>query len=151
MPFIVKQYFAKDINFWDKTDKLLFKIWGDFRWGFLAIFVTFGSILIPLINPAYRSSVLSVNLPIISSWILTAAFLGLFATIYVHEKLVPPRPKKWSLFQRIWSFLQWLLVPVILITISSLPAIDAQTSLMFGRRLEFRVTNKARLLEGDKW
>jgi len=43
--------------------------------------------------------------------------------------------------------MQWLLVPIILITISSLPAIDAQTSLMFGRKLEFRVTNKARLLE----
>lgn len=147
VPFIIKQYFKKEIDFWDKTDKLVFKIWGDLKWGFLAIFVTFGSILIPLINPEFKTSVLSVNLPIISSWILTGAFSGLFLTIFVHEKVVPKRPKNWSIFTRIFSYIQWLLIPIILITISSLPAIDAQTSLMFGKRLEFRVTNKIRLLE----
>jgi len=147
IPYIVKQYFTKEINFWDKTDKVLFKIWGDLKWGFLAIFVTFGSLLIPLINPQFKASVLSVNLPIISSWILTVTFFALFVTIFVHEKTAPPRPKDWSIFKKIWSYFQWMLIPLILITISSLPAIDAQTSLMFGRKLEFRVTNKARLLE----
>ncbi len=147
IPFIIKQYFQKEIDFWDKTDKVLFKIWGDLKWGFLALFVTFGSLLIPVVNPNFKASVLSVNLPIVSSWILTAAFLGLSATIFVHERVVPKRPVGWSIFRRIWSYMQWLLVPIILITISSLPAIDAQTSLMFGRKLEFRVTNKARLLE----
>ncbi len=147
IPFIVKQYFTQDIDYWDNTDKVLFKIWGDLKWGFLAIFVTFGSLFIPIINPNFKASVLSVNLPIISSWILSAAFLGLFATIYVHEKTVPKRPANWSLFKKIWSYIQWLLVPIILVTISSIPAIDAQTSLMFGKRLEFRVTNKSRLLK----
>lgn len=147
IPFIVKQYFTKEIDFWDKTDRVLFKIWGDLKWGFLAIFVTFGSLLIPLVNPSFRASVLSVNLPIVSSWILTVTFFGLFATIYAHEKTVPKRPTSWSLFKIVWSYLQWLLIPLILITISSFPAIDAQTSLMFGKKLEFRVTNKARLLE----
>lgn len=147
IPFIVKQYFKKEVDFWDKTDKLIFVIWGYLKWGFLAIFITFGSLLIPLVNPNFKESVLSINLPIVSSWILTAAFLGLFATIYVHEKTAPKRPASWSFFKKIWSYIQWLLVPIILITISSIPAIDAQTSLMFGKRLEFRVTNKARLAE----
>lgn len=147
IPFIVKQYFTKEIDFWDKTDRVLFKIWGDLKWGFLAIFVTFGSLLIPLINPQFRASALSVNLPIVSSWILTATFFGLFATIFVHEKTAPKRPANWSLFKKIWSYTQWLLIPLILITISSLPAIDAQTALMFGKKLEFRVTRKTRQLK----
>lgn len=147
IPFIIKQYFVKEIDFWDKTDKLIFNIWGYLKWGFLAIFVTFGSLVVTLVNPNFKSSVLAVNLPIVSSWILTTAFIGLFATIFVHEKTTPKRPKNWSVFKKIWSYIQWLLVPIILITISSLPAIDAQTSLMFGKKLEFRVTNKARLLE----
>lgn len=150
LPFIVSQYFKRtDIDFWDKTDKLFFVIWTNLKWGTLALFITFGGILIPYINPDYKASVLSINLPIVSSWILTAAFLGLFATIYVHEKTVPPRPKKWGIITRIWSYIQWLLVPVVLITISTIPAIDAQTSLMFGKYLEFRVTRKARALTGD--
>ena len=148
IPFIVEQYFKRtDVDFWDKTDKLFFVMWGNLKWGTLALFITFGGILIPYINPTYRESVLSVNLPIVSSWILTAAFLGLFATIYVHEKLSPPRPKSWGIITRFWSYIQWLLVPVVLITISTLPAIDAQTSLMFGKYLEFRVTNKARTVK----
>lgn len=145
MPYIVREYFKRtDIDFWDKTDKLFFVIWANLKWGTLALFITFGGLLIPYINPAYRESVLSINLPITSSWILTAAFVGLFATIYVHEKTVPPRPKSWGMLTRVWSYIQWLLVPIVLVTISTLPAIDAQTSLMFGKYLTFRVTNKAR-------
>jgi hypothetical protein len=145
IPFIVKQYFKRtDIDFWDKTDKLLFVMWANTRWGFLALFITFGGLLIPVINPQYHQSVLAINLPIVSSWIMTAAFLGLFSTIYVHEKTVPPRPKSWSVITRVWSYIQWLLVPIVLVTISTVPAIDAQTSLMIGRYLEYRTTNKAR-------
>ena len=84
------------------------------------------------------------NLSVISSWILTAAFVGLFATIYVHEKTAPRRPPDWSFITKLWSYLQWSLIPIILVTIATLPAIDAQTSLMFGRYLEFRTTNKVR-------
>ena len=146
IPFIFKSYFnSKDIDFWDKTDKLLFVLWANLRWGFLAIFVTFAGLIIPYINPTYGNSVVAINLPIVSSWILTAAFLGLFVTIYVHEKIVPKRPKNWNFIQYVWSYLQHLLVPVVLVTISTLPAIDAQTSLMFGRYLEYRTTNKVRV------
>lgn len=145
LPYVFIQYFRRDdIDFWDKTDKLLFVLWSNFKWGTLALFITFGGLLIPVVNPHYSQSVLSVNLPTISSWILDGAFLGLFSTLYVHEKTVPKRPTNWNIFQRIWSYIQWLLVPIILVTISTLPAIDAQTTLMFGKHLEFRVTNKAR-------
>lgn len=145
-PYIFKEYFKRtDIDFWNKTDKLFFALWGYWKWGTLALFVTFGGLLIPLINPSYKESVLAVNVPIISSWILTAAFVGLFATIYVHEKTVPKRPKNWTLFHKIWSYLQFLLVPIIVVSISTIPSIHAQTSLMFGKYMEFRVTTKARI------
>lgn len=145
LPFIFRQYFKnRDIEFWDKTDKLLFVLWANLRWGFLAFFVTFAGLLIPYLNPQYNESVVAINLPIVSSWILTAAFIGLFATIYVHERTVPPRPKSWSIIRKLWSYMQTLLVPLVLVTISTLPAIDAQTSLMFGKYLGFRTTNKAR-------
>lgn len=145
IPFVFKQYFKRtDIDFWDKTDKLLFVLWANLKWGSLALLVTFAGLIIPYINPNYSESVVAINLPIISSYILTAAFLGLFVTVFVQEKTAPKRPKNWGLAKRFWSYLQYLLVPVVLVTITTVPAIDAQTSLMFGRYLEFRVTNKAR-------
>ncbi len=144
IPFIVTQYFKTDMNFWDKTDKLLFIFWSYFKWGTLALFITFGGLLIPVINPAFSESVVSRNLNVISSWILTIAFIGLFTTVYVNEKAAPPRPKNWPLYIKVWSYLQWALVPIVLVTITTFPAIDAQTSLMLGRYIEFRTTNKAR-------
>lgn len=145
IPFIVRSYFKnKDLDFWDKTDKLLFVMWGYLRWGILALFVSFAGLLIPLLNPQYSQSVVAYNLPVISSWILTLAFFGLFATIYVHEKTAPPRPASWSKIQILWTYIQWALIPIIIVTISTIPAIDAQTSLMLGRYMEFRTTNKAR-------
>ena len=110
----------------------------------LALFISFGGLLIPLINPQFSESVVAHNLSVISSWMLTAAFVGLFATIYVHEKTAPKRPAEWSFITHLWSYLQWSLIPIILVTIATLPAIDAQTSLMLGRYLEFRTTVKVR-------
>lgn len=146
IPFIVRSYFAnKDINFWDKTDKLIFVLWGYLRWGMLALFVTFAGLVIPFINQNYGESVVAYNLPVISSWVLTLAFFGMFATIFVHEKTVPKRPASWNILQRVWSYIQWALIPIVIVVISTVPAIDAQTSLMLGRYMEFRTTNKARV------
>ncbi len=148
IPYIFTNYFqSKDLDFWDKTDKLLFALWGYLRWGMLALFVTFAGFFLPLLNQKYNESVLAINLPIISSWMLTIAFFGLLSTIFVHEKTSPPRPKNWNFFQTVWSYIQWLLLPIIMVSISTMPAIDAQTSLMFGRYLKFRVTNKARAVK----
>ncbi len=145
MPFIIRQYFAqKDLDFWDKTDKLSFIIWSYTKWGTLALFITFAGAIVPLVNPHYSDSVVAYNLPVISSYVLTGAFVGLFSTIYVHEKTVPPRPKRWNLLEKLWSYVQWVLIPFILVTIASIPAIDAQTRLMLGKYLEYRTTNKAR-------
>lgn len=145
IPFIIRRYFErKDLDFWDKTDKLLFVIWANLKWGTLALFVSFGGLLIPLFNPNFSESVVAHNLSVVSSWILTLAFFGLAATIYVHERTAPKRPPGWSILQKTWSYIQWALIPIIIVTIATLPAIDAQTSLMFGRYLEYRVTTKAR-------
>jgi hypothetical protein len=38
---------------------------------------------------------------------------------------------------------QWLLIPAVGLLLSNLPALDAQTRLMTGRYLEYRVTEKA--------
>lgn len=146
IPFIVRNYFSnKNMNFWDKTDKLIFCLWGYLRWGMLALFVTFAGLVIPFINQNYGESVVAYNLPVISSWVLTLAFFGMFATIFVHEKTVPKRPASWNILQKIWSYIQWALVPIVIVVISTIPAIDAQTSLMLGRYMEFRTTNKTRV------
>lgn len=148
IPFIIKNYFSRDdVDFWNKTDKLIFILWSYMKWGALALFISFGGLLIPVFNHSFATSVVAHNESVISSYLLTAAFVGLFSTIFVHEKTVPKRPKNWGFLTRIWSYLQWALIPIILVTIATIPAIDAQTTLMLGRYLEFRTTVKARVTQ----
>ncbi len=151
IPYIVTSYFkGKDIPFLNRTGMLVFVLFSYGSWATLALLVTFGGMLIPLFNPVYDKTTVSQNLPLISSYILTFSFSSLFLTIYMHEKIVPPKPTKWKWYQRIFTFLQWCLIPFIILTFGTLPALDAQTRLMLGKYMKFRVTNKARSMDSEE-
>lgn len=148
IPFIVKSYFrSPNTPFLDKTGKLVFVLWSYGSWATLALVVTFGGMIIPIFNPEFDKTTAAQNLPKISSYIMTLAFLSLFMTVYMHEKIVPPRPKGWKWYQKVFVFFQWILVPFMILTYGTIPALDAQTRLMLGRYMQFRVTNKARTPE----
>ena len=145
MPYIVKTWWRRrDIPFFPKTDRLLFLIQGYLTWATLAVLITFGGAVLQLINPQFAKTVIGYNLPRFSSFILTLAFIGLFTLIVVHEKVAPKRPRDWGLGPRILSYLQWFLVPITILSFATFPALDAQTRLMFGKYMEFRVTRKFR-------
>ena len=55
----------------------------------------------------------------------------------------PPRPPVWGLRIHLVSWLQSIFLPVIGVLFTNLPALDAQTLLLTGRYLPYRVTEKA--------
>ena len=75
--------------------------------------------------------------------LLTGAFSCLLVLILVEERIAPARPASWGPGRRLGSYLQWLALPVVGLLFSNLPALDAQTRLMAGRYLEYRVTEKS--------
>lgn len=95
-------------------------------------------------GPAFNATVLSYNLPIVSSWFLTAAMVGLIALAVYSIQLVPRRPHGYSWRSSVIMVGQWILVPFTMVLFSSLPGLDAQIRLMFGRYLGFWVTPKSR-------
>lgn len=82
--------------------------------------------------------------PIVLQWLLTAAMIGMLASAILFLFLLPPRPENQSRVKFIVMVLQWVLLPVSLILFGSIPAVEAQTRLMFGKYLGFWVTEKAR-------
>ena len=96
----------------------------------------------------FNFSVLSFNLPILTSQIMTISMLGMLVSAILSMMLLPPVPKtmKWYLrwFKRFSVFLQWIFLPVTLIAFGSLPALDAQIRLMLGKYMGFWVTEKVR-------
>jgi len=90
----------------------------------------------------FARSTLGQQLPVYASLLLTGAFCCLLVLIYVEDQIAPARPPEWGRGMRILSRIQWLFVPVVGLLFSNLPALDAQTRLMTGRYLEYRVTEK---------
>ena len=62
--------------------------------------------------------------------------------IIVDSKSRPERPSGERLRNRLAELLGWPLLPVIGFFLGALPGIDAHTRLMFGKYLEYRVTEK---------
>ncbi|MBI4079780.1 hypothetical protein HY414_00940, partial [Candidatus Kaiserbacteria bacterium] len=58
--------------------------------------------------------------------------------------LVPKRPPEYTRGRSVALAAQWILVPITMVVFSSIPGLDAQLRLMFGRYLGFWVTPKSR-------
>lgn len=116
---------------------------GHLSWSTTSVVLLFVGWLPVLINPEFSSSVLAYNFPVIYSRILTIALSGLIITLTLSTLMLPPRPKKKMTFSII---LEWIISPVLIpisnVFFSSIPAIHAQTSLMRGKYMEYRVTEK---------
>jgi hypothetical protein len=143
IPYFIRNAFAHpEIPRRLKVRRLL-DLWLDhINWAIAPFVIIFGSNLPLLLNPAFAQTTLGQNLPLYASWLLTGAFCCLAILMYVEERIAPPRPPEWGVVRNTVSRVQWLLLPLVGLVFSNLPALDAQTRLMTGRYLEYRVTEK---------
>jgi hypothetical protein len=112
-------------------------------WATGPLLITFMGFLPGALNVNFRDTVLAYNLPQIMSSLLTLASGGIVMCAIISLNLVPYSAKK-GLWGTVSLCFQWLFVPVVSIVLSSIPALDAQTRLMLGKYLEYKVTAKAR-------
>ena len=117
-------------------------------WGFLLTVI--GWLPALLVGREFSDSVLYYSAPRITATIFGLASISLATTIILSLSLLPKRPVRWSSLTRIGHALEWLLIPIISTCFSALPALDAQTRLMLGGSLEFRVSEKGRRREDDR-
>ena len=76
--------------------------------------------------------------------------IGLFITIFLSLKMLPPRPARYKKSKNIFMVLQWVLMPVTSICYSSLASFYAQTRLATGKYLDkFDVTAKTSIQDVD--
>ena len=144
IPYFIRNAFAhSEIPRWTRIRRLA-DLWLDhINWAIAPFVILFGSNVPLLLNPAFAETTLGQNLPLYAAWLLTGAFCCLLLLIYVEEQIAPPRPAEWGRVRRAVSVLQWAALPIVGLLFSNLPALDAQTRLMTGRYLEYRVTEKA--------
>lgn len=78
-----------------------------------------------------------------SHWILMPCMIPLVGMIILDTVMRPPRPSRWKIWLYPVQFAQWSLMAPITLFFTAMPALDAQIRLALGRRLEYKVTEKA--------
>jgi hypothetical protein len=118
---------------------------GHTTWATLPFLLAYAGWL-PLIfsGQAFSNTVLYFNARRIMEITFALSSFALIGSILVSQCLLPRSYVKYSLIRRTIHALEWLLVPFILVFLSAMPALDAQTRLMFGRYMEFWVSDKRR-------
>lgn len=112
----------------------------------VAVMVALGGWVPLLINPQSSHSIAAHQLPEVISVIQRVAMVGLFITILLMLKMLPPRPDRYKRRRTLWMVLQWVLMPLTSVGFSSLASLSAQTHLATGKYLDkFDVTEKATL------
>lgn len=92
----------------------------------------------------FSHSIFYYSAPRISGTIFSLAGLGLINCVILSMLLLPRKKVKYGFLKRLSHTFEWLLVPPVIIFLSAIPALDAQTRLMFGKYMEFWVTVKKR-------
>lgn len=111
-------------------------------WSLLLAFVSW----MPALFAAreFASSTVYYTAPRIRAIIFSLASVGILICMILSFLLLPKDVSRRGPLKLISHGLEWLFIPVSILILSSLPALDAQTRLMLGRYMEFWVTEKHR-------
>jgi hypothetical protein len=131
----------------------LLQIWrhfsGIFSWSTSSFILAFAWIPLRL-NTVFQDTVLAQNIMIYTSQMLRLAWVGLFANVWISFILLPKKPKNYGFFRNILMITQWFFAPLAAIFLNSLPALESQTRLMLGKKLDvFWITPKFRTNQPD--
>lgn len=144
-----KGYFTPNkVPRFDLLAKLMRLIEGHVSWATAPLILAFSAFVPLLFNPQdYAAN----QLPHIASDIQTVALAGIFVTLFLSMKILPPKPKRYKSHRTLFMILQWVYLPVTTIAYNALSALYSQTRLMFGKYLgEFDVTDKAVITEDKR-
>lgn len=141
--FALKNLFKKShISFWDKLKKILYIAETHFLWPTTFFILTISANIPPLINPIFKQTVLGFFLPRMAGLILTFASIFLILYVFLDLKIRSFLKQKTSFVAIPFLFIQWYLLPIISFFFSSLPALDAQTKMLLGKKIKYQVTEK---------
>lgn len=128
-------------GFWSRFLRL---IDSHVSWATAPLIITFGAWAPLIINSEANRSIVAHELPLIASQLQFLAMFGLFITIFLTFKMLPPRPVRYKRRRNIVMLAQWLIMPVVSICYGAAAAFYSQTRLLLGKYLDkFDVTVKA--------
>lgn len=148
VPYVAVHLFTgkRNVPFWEGFARFARLVDSHITLAAISILVTFGGWVPLLVNPQASHSIAAHQLPEVVSIIQRIAMVGIFITIFLMLKMLPPRPERYKRRRTVMMVLQWVLMPVTSVCFNSIAAYNAQTRLALGKYLDkFDVTEKATL------
>lgn len=143
-PYVVTKAIKNNrIPFFDKLVKIYRLFEASYSLATSSIYIAIVAWLPLLFGPGFGETVLANNLGGMVRILLGLTWIGLVASMIISTLLLPPKPAHFGQRKSFEMLGQWVLIPITAIFFSSFPAIDAQTRLMLGKYMTFRVTKKA--------
>ncbi len=139
-PLFIKWWLTvPDVPFVRKT-VMLYNVFVDhFLWPVNWFIITVAANIITFINPVFSRTTLGYNLPTIAGTILTTCMLALITLVIIDFK---SRPRHSQRAREFLFPLEFILLPIAGFFLNALPALISHTQLMFGKRMEYKVTEK---------
>jgi hypothetical protein len=119
-----------------------YMVFNHLAWATLPVLLIAGLSIPLLIDLDFNLSTRAQVLGAVSAGLLTVTLSNILVLVLVEIALNPPRPRHWPLIRHVWAYLQLLAYPFVGLALSCLPALEAQTRLIFGHYLEYKVTEK---------
>lgn len=144
--YVASKVFTKDrtVPLGDGIAKFLRLLEGHVSWASASLILLFGAWGPLFINPESNRSLVAHELPTIASGLQRFAMVGLFITIFLAFRMLPPRPERYKRHRSVGMVLQWVLMPITSVIYGSAAALYSQTRLLLGKYLDkFDVTEKA--------
>lgn len=148
IPFVATRIFTRHRNvpFFEGFARFVRLVDSHITLATMAILITFGGWVPLIVNPEASRNITAHSLPMVVSYVQQVAMVGLFITILLMLKMLPPRPARYKRRRTVFMVLQWVLMPITAICYSAIASLNAQTHLMLGKYLDkFDVTEKATL------
>lgn len=143
-PYVVEKALKDHDIPWTTKGAEIFRLFeSNYSWSTSAIFISCIAWVPFVVSPTFGSTVIGYNLPGFARIILGLALVGMFTNVVISLALLPPRPKHKHPLNYVGFIVQWFLSPIASIFINCFAAIDAQTRLMLGKKMEYQVTEKA--------
>ena len=116
-------------------------IFNHLSWATVPLLILIAGSLPSFFNYDYGLSNTGAILETVASLILQTTLLNILA-VAVLDNRIQPRPAGWNWWRRRAADMQTIIYPVVFLVLSVIPALEAQTRLLFGSHLEYRVTEK---------
>lgn len=137
-----KTWHTPHIPLLPKLKKLFFLLHSHLLWPTSFFILTIFATVTPLINPVFKRSVMGFILPQVSGLILTmgSSMLIVYTILDIRvRKGLHIHTKPQSLFI---LAIQWYILPLVSLFLSAIPALEAHTRLLLGKKITYKVTEK---------